>query len=131
MIVNIKAIRQSITTYPRKGTETPKKYCTLPGSYYYNLSPQGDGNLRFCSVGHILDLLQLIPARGRKLVVIVDEVGFLGLQLIPARGRKHLTFHDTNDFHFITTYPRKGTKKPLRCWYEPVRRGFAFQILLF
>ena len=29
----------SITTYPRKGTETPKKYCTLPGSYYYNLSP--------------------------------------------------------------------------------------------
>ena len=127
MIVNIKAIRQSITTYPRKGTETVSCNRATYTRFDYNLSPQGDGNTQKVLHASWIVLLQLIPARGRKLVVIVDEVGFLGLQLIPARGRKHLTFHDTNDFHFITTYPRKGTKKPLRCWYEPVRRGFAFQ----
>lgn len=104
MIVNIKAIRQSITTYPRKGTETVSCNRATYTRFDYNLSPQGDGNLRFCSVGHILDLLQLIPARGRKHLVgrVVGEL--VRLQFIPVRGQK--------------APPR---------WYEPVRRGFAFQ----
>ena len=37
--------RSSISTYPRKGTETFTSRCVPVCFYYFNLSPQGDGNV--------------------------------------------------------------------------------------
>ena len=56
----------SITTYPRKGTETSSQRRRSCQRTDYNLSPQGDGN---CSTNITFardSILQLIPARGQK-----------------------------------------------------------------
>ncbi len=96
----------AITTYPRKGTETPD----LPEDQQHE------------------DQLQLIPVRGRKLVDVLTNESGNQLQLIPARGRKPVRFHLAHDERLITTYPRKGTKKPLRAGTNQCGGALLFRV---
>ncbi len=100
----------SITTHPRKGTETVSCNRATYTRFDYNLSPQGDGNTQKVLHASWIVLLQLIPARGRKLVVIVDEVGFLGLQLIPVRGRKRRALCPESHALLLQLIPARGRK---------------------
>ena len=78
----------SISTYPCKGTETSFLHLNTADELHFNLSPQGDGNgLAVCSP-YSPATFQLIPARGRKLLL-------------------HKVQHNCTS---ISTYPRKGTK---------------------
>ena len=99
----------AITTYPRKGTETPD----LPEDQQHE------------------DQLQLIPVRGRKLVDVLTNESGNQLQLIPARGRKPVRFHLAHDERLITTYPRKGTKKPLRAGMNQCGGALLFRFFCF
>ena len=56
----------TITTYPRKGTETHLVESSVQLHVDYNLSPQGDGNLAYPVLYSYMVKLQLIPARGQK-----------------------------------------------------------------
>ena len=78
-----------ISTYPRKGTETSMGFAAFASklifqlipargrkhgfirsnratAFYFNLSPQGDGNRLLMSILSTNMKFQLIPARGRK-----------------------------------------------------------------
>ena len=72
--------------------------------------------------------LQLIPARGRKLVDVLTNESGNQLQLIPARGRKPVRFHLAHDERLITTHPRKGTKKPLRAGTNQCGGALLFRV---
>ena len=54
--------------------------------------------------------LQLIPARGRKLSSRRFCIRFTGLQLIPARGRKHVAVETLVCFHALQLIPARGRK---------------------
>ncbi len=83
----------NISTYPRKGTETPLLLQIRLFRKHFNLSPQGDGN----------------PL---EVAAMLASATF---QLIPARGRKHLSFFRSGFLGSISTYPRKGTETPGFC----------------
>ena len=53
----------SITTYPRKGTETVSCNRATYTRFDYNLSPQGDGNTQKVLHASWIVLLQLIPVK--------------------------------------------------------------------
>ena len=56
----------TISTYPRKGTETAFRTLITPVLANFNLSPQGDGNFDLDDFLTVAVTFQLIPARGRK-----------------------------------------------------------------
>ena len=56
----------------------------------FNLSPQGDGNPLIRGMTLISSPFQLIPARGRKLFSLCAETLFFGFQLIPAKPSQAL-----------------------------------------
>ena len=101
-------VRYFITTYPRKGTVTSRSLLTLNFSSHYNLSPQGDGNIFPWFIFMVSAHYNLSPQGDGNLGVHVDR-------------------HRNIDYNFS---PQGDKKAPPR-WYKPVRRGFAFQILLF
>ena len=59
------AVNLIISTYPRKGTETPAFGKVDPAVMDFNLSPQGDGNGILHGTLLQSGQIQLIPARGR------------------------------------------------------------------
>ena len=69
---------------------------------YFNLSPQGDGNLDSLDAGNTVDRFQLIPARGRK-----PEHHWCFKVFIP-----------------ISTYPRKGTETRSAAVFFSVYQNF-------
>ena len=71
----------------------------------FNLSPQGDGNIKY--LGHSSLILRF--------------------QLIPARGRKPDNFCIVADCTQISTYPRKGAKNSA----SKMVRSFSFACLNF
>ena len=77
-----------ISTYPRKGTETVTVVVFLRHIFDFNLSPQGDGNSILSTVVSPIHIFQLIPARGRKRLMLASIVRSITFQLIPARGQK-------------------------------------------
>ena len=100
---------------------------------YFNLSPQGDGNVAMNPLGwtklrfqlipvrgrkhkeddsgfYFAELFQLIPARGRKPESPRYLSGNNLFQLIPARGRKQDRLDAVLVALDISTYPRKGTE---------------------
>ena len=117
---------------------------------YFNLSPQGDGNLQALTALLRMISFQLIPARGRKPQLSkVDELlleistyprkgtetkylrGLIQFarkfQLIPARGRKRRIGFCNHLFDHITTSPRKGAKNSA----SKMVRSFSFACLNF
>ena len=72
---------------------------------YFNLSPQGDGNIKYLGHSSLILRFQLIPARGRKLDG-VDAV---------------------RELVNISTYPRKGAKNSA----SKMVRSFSFACLNF
>ena len=76
-----------VTTYPREGTETFNSVIVTTSFLCHNLSPRGDGNIVFTFFSFNKLKSQLIPARGRLLLVSQQPFTFLS-QLIPVRGQK-------------------------------------------
>ena len=74
-----------ISTYPRKGTETPAFGKVDPAVMDFNLSPQGDGNGILHGTLLQSGQIQLIPARGRKLEYARVKNNLLVFQLIPVK----------------------------------------------
>ena len=101
----------TISTYPRKGTVTivppstspiflfqllpargrkrNHKNCSCRRGKYFNLSPQGDGNIvLLVVVGK--SIISTYPRKGTETIfVIFHIICIITFQLIPARGRKH------------------------------------------
>ena len=102
----------AVATYPREGTETIHHlqwYLLVLGC---NLSPRGDGNKEAMGILADESMLQLIPARGRKLPACRQSVARQGLQLIPARGRKHSSPQPSARRHLLQLIPARGRKLP-------------------
>ena len=104
----------SISTYPRKGTETSMLVLIITVVHAFQLIPVRGRKHRGGQERALTILFQLIPARGRKHKE--DDSGFYFaelFQLIPARGRKPNTNTSLHFHDIISTYPRKGTKTML------------------
>lgn len=103
--------RARITTYPREGTETLPTNLPVRKTTHCKLSPQGDEN--HSKVGSMYGLLglQLIPVRGRKLVVRNIIIGNMRIAIYPRKGTETAGTRPNNKSHDqIAIYPRKGTE---------------------
>ena len=101
----------SISTYPRKGTETRRTSSTGSTWFYFNLSPQGDGNAsQRRSVGTNRLNFNLSPQGDGNSLTKLMACGVQLFQLIPARGRKRRMLYQLRQMPSISTYPRKGTE---------------------
>ena len=97
------------------------------GSPHYNLSPQGDGNYT-CRYRCLFGArLQLIPARGRKLHDNSLLFSWKHITTYPRKGTETGSSPLKNVSTFNYNFSPQGDKKAPPRWYEPVRRGFAFQ----
>lgn len=122
-----------VAIYPREGTKAPEwcgilrrtLHCNLPpqgnenkfskrscaSRSNYNLSSRGDEN--HSKVGSMYGLLglQLIPVRGRKLVVRNIIIGNMRIAIYPRKGTETAGTRPNNKSHDqIAIYPRKGTE---------------------
>ena len=109
----------SFSRNPRynKGTvcifsDSGKEFCRFLGKVcYYNLSPQGDGNINVDCVGLLLHHYNLSPQGDGNLTLVPQSRPILTLQFIPVRGRKHPTYckrHRSCKLQFI---PARGRKQ--------------------
>ncbi len=123
--------KPSISTYPRKGTETDILRLRCYRLRHFNLSPQGDGNC-IQNADHTSSCkFQLIPARGRKLLQIIIVFFLLWIPTYPRKGTE--TQSDSAEqtgtcYNLqISTYPRKGAKNSA----SKMVRSFSFACLNF
>ena len=100
-----------VAIYPREGTKAPEWCGILRRTLHCNLPPQGDEN--HSKVGSMYGLLglQLIPVRGRKLVVRNIIIGNMRIAIYPRKGTETAGTRPNNKSHDqIAIYPRKGTE---------------------
>ena len=96
----------AVATYPREGTETPDfgsvGEVTIVATY-----PREGTETPFAIKLASFIMLQLIPARGRKLLKLLTSFQIKhSLQLIPARGRKPPALRHLVDGHGCNLSPR-------------------------
>ena len=96
---NVATLRNVISTYPRKGTETRCRPRPCNDGYDFNLSPQGDGNL--------------------DIILYLLKVHYFNLS--PQGDGNPMRSYRTADA-LISTSPRKGTKNSA----SKTMRSFSF-----
>ena len=122
----------AVATYPREGTETRQKKALMQWvslqlipargrkpndtrtprtAKSCNLSPRGDGNIRFTRLLATDLKVATYPREGTETALYPLSTGrALWLQLIPARGRKPSCLPVFFVQCFVATYPREGTE---------------------
>ena len=97
-------------THPRKGTETSTPASCLTHTRRLYSSPQGDGNRRHVSTaGREMEII-LIPARGRKRLVLVTSSADTTDYTHPRKGTETKTVVAIPCAITDYTHPRKGTE---------------------
>lgn len=115
-----------IAIYPRKGTETRSDLLHSTFCADCNLSPQGDENLPHTGQTLKRQHCNLSPQGDDNLFVSHIAYFLFCMRFSPVRGRKHSIHVYSVQHCFIAIYPRKGTKKHLRCWQTPVAEVLCF-----
>ena len=115
----------TISTYPRKGTETalgwPHPWGTAPISTYPRKGTETSWCPHQCS-SHCR--FQLIPARGRKLGAADLLPACIQFQLIPARGQKQSLSNKHSNCHNFNLSPQN----PLRRCAPALPKGELLQL---
>ena len=92
----------SISTYPRKGTETHCRPSCRPSRRNFNLSPQGDGNPVRDVLSSTSQQISTYPRKGTETTLPVHQ----------------------SRTHQISTYPRKGTETLFGMFSHPLLNRF-------
>ena len=99
----------SITTYPRKGTEPVLLQHSHSSLRYYNLSPQGDGNRTVRIFSEVPVHYNLSPQGDGNFCLLVFNGIYFNYNLSPQGDVNRITKISMLFFN-IATYPRKGTE---------------------
>ena len=95
---------------PARGRKPERLQVGYAGKLYFNLSPQGDGNIKkmipdFTS----LNYFNLSP-QGDGNLDITEDAAIDGISTYPRKGTETLNFFAKIEERQISTYPRKGTE---------------------
>ena len=95
---------------PARGRKHQSVLQTLRCTAYYNLSPQGDGNIYFRCVKAFCLCITIYPRKGTETQIMFKPIYEMDITIYPRKGTETSSFCRQTQPCVITIYPRKGTE---------------------
>ena len=107
----------SISTYPRKGTETHCRPSCRPSRRNFNLSPQGDGNPVRDVLSSTSQQISTYPRKGTETTLPVHQSRTHQISTYPRKGTETVVCNSLNQIsRLFQLIPARGRKRIVHDW---------------